>query len=702
MIEHRCTCTAGSCPSGQTCKLGQCVDASPGTFPLASPVQWSLAPYSGTVGTYFADVNGDGKADAIAVSASGTTIALARDGAFQSGLWKDTAAFSDAISLDFADVTGDRCADMIIVKASGNVVRRSNCVDRFGVPQLGGTTDEPWTTDAFYGNVQTNFADVTGDGCADAVAITNLAVVVRRSVPCASSGTLTGHFGPSENWTDREYLANIAILVADVTGDGRADAIVVNTRNPGIDNGVTVRRSDGSRFLPNEHWTNGEVFYGDIATLTGDVTGDGMADLIAVDHDGVRMRRSNRWALAQPERLSPVPVQPSTIIPGAMFAVTEVTGDGRADLLQVSDDAIWVRARQDRQVDIRFVQLVRDAADARSVVELQRIVDVATAVYRPAGVSFHLNDPVVVAGTALADLTGPQPATLAELSAVRDAVSPECDFGTDLESLSKLAQMSGLATRCAPDRQITVFVTHSTRSSDSVAQLPWEGRAFFLDPVHVTQNNPTNMRLAHEIGHYLGLLHTFGCCTSSAGLSHSDLAASNLKDPEFGTGGSLALFWDLVYGSGASTKTFFDSRSTAEPFVDTLRPIQASNTSGDLTAGWFCPSGKPNKACPPSAPAGLICIKIQDSNTGPTDYCSGSPALQGLGLRLRDDRPTFNVMSFGYAAPNPDPLDIQQRPPSISLSQVEQIARVLTFDIDTLVLDASGQVIRGGRPRLGL
>ena len=41
-----------------------------------------------------------------------------------------------------------------------------------------------------------------------------------------------------------------ATQFADVTGDGRADAIVVNTT------GITVRRSDGSQFLPKwERWT---------------------------------------------------------------------------------------------------------------------------------------------------------------------------------------------------------------------------------------------------------------------------------------------------------------------------------------------------------------------------------------------------------------------------------------------------------------
>jgi hypothetical protein len=48
----------------------------------------------------------------------------------------------------------------------------------------------------------------------------------------------------------------MGIFFADVTGRGKADAIVVNG------NAVTVRRSNGNRFMPNEQWTEG-AYYGD-------------------------------------------------------------------------------------------------------------------------------------------------------------------------------------------------------------------------------------------------------------------------------------------------------------------------------------------------------------------------------------------------------------------------------------------------------
>ena len=93
-------------------------------------------------------------------------------------------------------------------------------------------------------------------------------VTVRRS-----DGT---QFTPNEDWTMDPYYGSWGTFFADVTGDGLADAIVVN------DDTVTVRRSDGGQFTPNEDWTMGP-YYGDRGTFFADVTGDGLEDTIVVN-----------------------------------------------------------------------------------------------------------------------------------------------------------------------------------------------------------------------------------------------------------------------------------------------------------------------------------------------------------------------------------------------------------------------------------
>jgi hypothetical protein len=95
----------------------------------------------------------------------------------------------------------------------------------------------------------------------------NAQVTVRRS-----DGS---KFVPNEYWTDGPYYASKGSFFADVTGDGKADAIVVDEYR------VTVRPSDGSRFLPNEYWT-ADPYYGDRGTFVADVTGDRRADAVVV------------------------------------------------------------------------------------------------------------------------------------------------------------------------------------------------------------------------------------------------------------------------------------------------------------------------------------------------------------------------------------------------------------------------------------
>ncbi|WP_017719227.1 FG-GAP-like repeat-containing protein [Kamptonema formosum] len=123
-----------------------------------------------------------------------------------------------------------------------------------------------------------NSTDVTGDGKADAIVSNNEGVYVRRS-----DGS---KFLPNEKWTDIGYWGTKGTWFADVTGDGKADAIVSNNE------GVYVRRSDGSKFLPNEKWTD-IGYWGSRVTGFGDVTGDGKADAIVSNDDGVYVRRSN-------------------------------------------------------------------------------------------------------------------------------------------------------------------------------------------------------------------------------------------------------------------------------------------------------------------------------------------------------------------------------------------------------------------------
>jgi hypothetical protein len=115
----------------------------------------------------------------------------------------------------------------------------------------------------------------------------------------------------------------------------------------------------------------------------------------------------------------------------------------------------------------------------------------------------------------------------------------------------------------------------------------------------------------------------------------------------------------------------FNSQTEASAFESVLQPIQASANLNDLNNGWYCPSADPNRPCPANAPNYTLCLNVAGSAT---PFCSGEQRTKGLGLRLPNDSRTFNVMSYNYRAPVPDPNDAQQTTPGISLSQMEQIA----------------------------
>lgn len=230
-------------------------------------------PFYGDRETFFGDVTGDGKADALAVNATlPVTVRRSTGGDFSPNeTWTDIPFYGNKGTF-LADVTGDRKADLVALNDYvGAMVRRST--------GAGFSPNEQWTDIPFYGSRGTFLADVTGDGKADLVALNDNAVVVRRSTG--------GGFAPNEQWTSIPFYGDTATFVTDVTGDGKADLVALNAGAP-----VTVRRSTGGGFSPNESWTAGP-FSGNLMTRMADVTRDGKADLVAVDAQGpIRVRRA--------------------------------------------------------------------------------------------------------------------------------------------------------------------------------------------------------------------------------------------------------------------------------------------------------------------------------------------------------------------------------------------------------------------------
>lgn len=259
---------------------GLLVRTSNGSAFSSSESNWTGGQFLGVSGNFMADVNGDGRVDAIVVNDFGVTVRRSNGSGFlpNDPNWI-TGPFYGQYGNFFADVNGDGKADAIVVNDFGITVRLSNG-SSFG-------PNEPWEIGSFTGRYGNYFADVNGDNTADAIAVSDSGVIVRLSF---GSG-----FGIPTNWISSAYLGKYGNYFADVTGDGRADAIVVN------DFGVTVRRSNAPLSLdfgPNEPWIN-ERYVGQYGNYFADVTGDNKADAIVINDFGsnaVTVRAANAGA----------------------------------------------------------------------------------------------------------------------------------------------------------------------------------------------------------------------------------------------------------------------------------------------------------------------------------------------------------------------------------------------------------------------
>jgi hypothetical protein len=244
---------------------------------FTSNEDWTRGPFYGSRGSFFADVTGDGRADAIVVNDDTVTVRPSTGSAFKPNEDWTKGSFHGTYGTFFADANGDGRADAIRVDDGGVTVRLSTG-SAFGSPTS-------WIAIKYVGTRDTLFADVTGDRWADAVVVNNDTVTVRRAAAdCGVFNCWNFRFNPNEDWTRGPYFGGRKTILADVTGDGRADAIVVN------DGTVTVRRAVADcnpfscwnfRFGPNEDWTGGSYF-GNRGTFFADVTGDGRADAIKV------------------------------------------------------------------------------------------------------------------------------------------------------------------------------------------------------------------------------------------------------------------------------------------------------------------------------------------------------------------------------------------------------------------------------------
>jgi hypothetical protein len=181
-------------------------------LPSCGPtIRTTTGPFYGSKLTSFADVNGDGYIDAIAVNADRVYVKLGRaDGTFGPTQSFTTGPFFGSIGTFFADVNGDHKDDAIAVNASGTTVRLSEG-SAFG-------PNGPTNTTLVDSAARLSFGDVTGDYKADAVRFANSRVYVYPS-----NGTGAA-FGTAQAWTSSPFYGKYASFVTAYSG-GQTDPL---------------------------------------------------------------------------------------------------------------------------------------------------------------------------------------------------------------------------------------------------------------------------------------------------------------------------------------------------------------------------------------------------------------------------------------------------------------------------------------------
>lgn len=181
-------------------------------------------------------------------------------------------------------------------------------------------------------------ADVTGDGVADLITAAGPGSAPTVKVYDGATHALVASFDAYES----SFTGGVNVAAADLNGDGKAEVIV----GADLGGGPRVRVLDGATiggageptaivdFLAIED----EAFRGGVRIAAGDITGDGVADLIvgAGEGGGPRVAGFDGTALGRGELLKPITdffsFDPG-LRGGTSVRVEDVTGDGVGDLI---------------------------------------------------------------------------------------------------------------------------------------------------------------------------------------------------------------------------------------------------------------------------------------------------------------------------------------------------------------------------------
>lgn len=363
----------------------------------------------------------------------------------------------------------------------------------------------------------------------------------------------------------------------------------------------------------------------------------------------------------------------------------------------------------EKLVPIRFVNLLQCAgcADAATLETLQKALHAANDTFKATGIQFAMRsverywlstfvdlrqaDPCGGPGEEFRDWGRPN-AFGQSVKSQLTAVFPDTPANAwpDADQKPIRQWLTSVETLYGKAEEMVVWLSENTSCGGGYwSAFPWSGR-------NVVMNGPNlagePYKLAHELGHYFGLVHTYDHDTA--------------RDPETNNPHTKAERWDLMYKPGTSAQNphvFFDNWSGANANEASLTRIEQRVIYPD--AG---PDGSSVTVNNCSQVGGTVTCTLGSEPPGPDGgisgytetYATGATQLKGMAFTFASGRGS-NVMSYL------GPFDNNNPPSSLAFSdtQVGLVRRYLRWDVQ---LDASetnkikpGATISGRRPQLG-
>ena len=239
------------------------------------------------------------------------------------------------------DLTGDGAADIVGFGLDGIWASLNNGNGTFQLPNMvlcGFSFHTGWTVSRHPRFV----ADLTGDGRADIVGFGDEGVWTAQN---NGDGTFqhiefgVAGFGYSQGWrVDRHPR-----FVTDITGDGKADLIGFG------DDGVWVALGNGDGTFQSPNFAVADLGYnqgwrvGQDPRYVIDVTGDGKADVVGFDDDGVWVALGNGDGTFQPPSLVLADFNSAHGWDGTrhLRILGDLNGDHRGDIIGFGDAGVY-------------------------------------------------------------------------------------------------------------------------------------------------------------------------------------------------------------------------------------------------------------------------------------------------------------------------------------------------------------------------